>query len=103
MAVIQSINPITTTLLVSLVQMRRIPYPLMRDGGPGARAVDAARHVSRSVHQLFWPACAPDLRQPVPSGTPERQRPEIDAADARTAQRPRLVSRTSTLHHAFDV
>ena len=77
--------------------------PLLRDRGPGARAADAARHVSRSVHQLFRSPRAPDLRQSVPAGPAQRQRPEIDAADARPAQRPRFLSRPAALHHAFDV
>src|SRR5438445_3596058 len=87
----------TTTLLVSLVQTRRIPYPLMRDGGPGARAADAARDISRSVHHLFQSPSAPHLRQSVPAGAAERQRPEIDAADAWPAERSRLVSGPAAL------
>src|SRR6266852_5758133 len=94
---------ITTTLLVSLVQTRRIPYPLMRDRGPGARSVGAARDVSRSVHPLFRSPRARDVRQSVPARLAERQRAEVDAADARTAERPRLVSGPAALHHAFDV
>src|SRR5713101_2722859 len=92
-----------TTLLVSLVQTRRIPYPLMRDGAPGARAVDAARDVSRSVHDVLQSPSAPHVRQSVSAGTAERQRAEIDPADARSAERPRLVSRAAALHHPFDV
>src|SRR5437763_1053427 len=90
---VQRIKTASTTLLVSLVQTRRIPYPLMRDGGPGARAADAARDVSRSIHDLLQSPSSPDVRQSVPARAAERQRSEIDAADARSAERPRLVSR----------
>src|SRR5207248_3580571 len=90
-----------TTLLVSLVQTRRIPYPLMRDGGPGARAVDAAWDVSRSVHDVLQSPSASHLRQSVPAGAAERQLPEIDAADAWPAERSRVLSRPAALHHAF--
>src|SRR6266496_3094859 len=75
----------------------------MRDGGPGARAADAARDVSRSVHHLLQSPSAPDLRQSVPAGAVERQRPEIDAAAAWPAERSRLLSGPAAFHHAFDL
>src|SRR5713101_5359194 len=93
----RAISP-NTTLLVSLIQTRRIPYPLMRDGGPRARAVDAARNVPRSVHDVLRSPVASHLRQSIPSRPPERQRAKIDAADARSAERSRLVSRPAALH-----
>src|SRR5947207_1886756 len=96
-------SSVNTTLLVSVVQRRRIPYPLTRDGDPGARAADAARDVSRSVHHLLQSPSAPHVRQSISAGTPERQRPEVDAADAWPAERPRFLSGAAALHHAFDV
>ena len=83
--------------------MRRIPYSLTRDRCPSARDIDAARDVSRSVHDLLQPPSAPHVCQSVPAGTAERQRPEIDAADARSAERSRFVPRSAALHHALDV
>src|SRR5688572_9138273 len=102
-AMSQSNYSIITTLLVSLVQTRRIPYPLIRDRGPGARSIGAARDVSRSVHPLFRSPRARHVRQPVPARLAERQRAEVDAADAWTAERRRLLSRPAALHHACDV
>ena len=60
-------------LYVSLVQTRRIPYPLMRDGRPGARAVDAARDVSRSVHHLLRSPLAPDPRTSLKTTEPSEK------------------------------
>src|SRR5260370_36528191 len=94
---------ITTTLLDSLVQTRRIPYPLMRDGDPGARRLDAARDVSRSVHAVFQSPCPPYVCQPVSARVAQRQRTEIDATDARATERSRFVSRPAALHHTLVV
>src|SRR5206468_1150636 len=96
-----AVKGLNTTLLVSLVQTRRIPYPLMRDRGPSARAVGAARDVSRSVHAVLRSPSAPHLRQSVSARTVERQRPQVDATHARPAERPGLVSRFAAFHHAL--
>src|SRR5438445_11084659 len=94
---------ISTTLLDSLVQTRRIPYSLMRDGDPGARRLDAARDISRSVHAVFQSPCPPHVCQPVSARVAQRQRAEVHAADARATERSRFVSRPAALHHTLVV
>lgn len=74
-----------------------------RDGCSGARAVDAARDVSRSVHWVFRSRVASDLRQSVSSELAQRRRADVDVADARAAERSGLLPRSSELHYARTV
>src|SRR6516225_8464599 len=78
---------INTTLLFSLVQIGRISYPLMRDRSSGACAAETAWDLSGSLRRVFRSAGAPSVRQPLHPGTAERQRTEVDAAYARSAER----------------
>ena len=50
-------------------------------GVVGTRGARTTRHVSRSLRGVFRPSCATRRRQPVHPRPPERQQPQIDAAD----------------------
>src|SRR5438105_2959011 len=92
-----------TTLSDSLVQIRRILYAVMRDRRSGARAADTPRHLSRSIRWVLQPTRPARVCQSLRPGAAQRQRTEVDAADARPSERSRVVPRAAAFRHALDV
>src|SRR5512142_488937 len=88
---------------IVLVLMARISYYCTRDRRRGASAAAALRTIRGSVRDVLRSSCASRRGQSVPPRALQRQRAEVHASHAWTAERSHYLSGVAALRHRFAV